>query len=100
MNFSLDKDRAMELAEKLGLKVSFNNEKSGVILTGSDNKVNLYDFDDFFPEIETLKKEFVTKDKDVFLKQITVKHQVTKVNVQITQTPISPSNSKQLIHSA
>jgi hypothetical protein len=99
MNFSLDKDKAMELAEKLGLKVSFNNEKSGVIVNDNDNKMNYsFGFDDFFPELETL--DFITKDKDVFSRQITFKHQITKVEVKTTQTPLSQSNTKQLMRSA
>lgn len=100
MNFSLDKDKAMELAEKLGLKVSFNNEKSGVIVEDKNSMKSLLNFEEFFPELEILEKDFITKDKDMFSRPITVKHQIIKVDVKTTQTPISASNIKQLMRSA
>lgn len=101
MNFSLDKEKAIELAAKLGMKVSFNNAESGVIIKGTDTQESLkFNFESFFPELETLKEEFIMKDEDVFFSEITVKHQTQKIEIVNTPSSIDISNSKKLTGAA
>ncbi len=54
MKFSLDKEKALELAKKFDMNVTFNNPKPGVTIS-ANGKQRDFDFEDFFPELEQKK---------------------------------------------
>lgn len=84
MNFSLDKEVAIELAKKMGIKVSFNNEESGVFFNNKEtNEVTKFNFNDFIPELEKLGDEFITKDEEVFSQEITLINQKPKFELKM-----------------
>lgn len=66
--FTLDKEKAKLLARELGLEVSFDSVKSGVLIKKEDAEM-LLDFDHFFPEISLIDQDktepskLVTKDE-------------------------------------
>lgn len=77
MSNSINKEKALKLAEKLGLKVSFKKPESKVILDSNE-----YNIEDFFPELQELKGNYVTKDEDCFEDQIILKVAAVKLEGQ------------------
>ncbi|WP_404427266.1 hypothetical protein LG296_01480 [Ureibacillus chungkukjangi] len=75
MTNSINKVKAIELAEKLGLKVSFEEQESKIVTNSKE-----YQLEDFFPELQELN--YVTKDTDCFVEEIILKHSVIKVEEQ------------------
>lgn len=98
MKFSLDKEKAVELAKKLDINVTFNNSKSGITISDNGN-LNHFDFESFFPELEQ-NENFITKDKDFFLGETPIKKPSTIVITLNTQQSITISNSKKLTGAA
>ncbi|HDR8159480.1 TPA: hypothetical protein QC072_002307 [Bacillus cereus] len=94
MKFSLDKKKAAELAKQLGLKVSFGSEESGIKIKKNEVE-ELFDFNDFFPELEDDFNSFVTKDQGV-LKD--VQNKILVHSVKVTESKVSlPKNSKRIV---
>lgn len=63
MEFKIDKQKAIKLAEQMGLNVSFNSSNPGVILK-SESETKHKKFVDLFPELNTGYNgdKFITKD--------------------------------------
>ncbi|MBB5173359.1 hypothetical protein [Texcoconibacillus texcoconensis] len=60
MNSSLDKTKAIELAEKFGIQVSFDNPESGVFLNNKENnQMTKYELEEFLPELKGFDKDFI-----------------------------------------
>lgn len=96
MKFSLDKEKAVELAKKLDINVKFNDSKPGVTITSKTGYKD-FDFDDFFPELKQ-GENFITKDKDVFLTETSIKK--TKRVIICFEQSTTISNSKKLTGAA
>lgn len=89
MKFSLDKEKAFNLAKQLGIKISFDNDNPGVIIT-SNEKSTEYTLEQFFPEL-TGNTNFVSKDRDVFESEAPLKN-TSPIIIPNNQTIISSSN--------
>lgn len=65
MIYKIDKQKAFALAKELGLKISFDSDKPGVIMKSGKQK----DFAEFFPELNYIytNEEFITKDSGELL---------------------------------
>lgn len=63
MEFKIDKQKALDLAQEMGLNVTFNAEVPGVTCE-SASRIEHKKFEDFFPELENGidSKLFVTKE--------------------------------------
>lgn len=104
MEFSLDKKKALELAKKLGINVSFDNDQTGVFFKDElgDREVHC-EFEKFFPELGELKQpevtesEFVTRDKwSLRSHEITITQQVAKVKIDSSNQLISSTHTSLL----
>ena len=93
MKFSLDKKKAAELAKQLGLKLNFESEESGIKIKKNEVE-EIFDFDDFFPELDADFNNFVTKDQGV-LKD--VQNKILVHSVKVTESKVSfPKNSNRI----
>jgi len=54
MKFSLDRDRAIEVAKQMNIDLSFNSDIPGVFISG-DEGVKRIELEDLFPELDDLK---------------------------------------------
>jgi hypothetical protein len=97
MNFSLDKEKAIKLANQLDLKISFDNDVSGVMLSKNETNIEL-PFESFFTELRDSGR-FISKDKDVFQGRVPIK-KISPIIIENKQQDITISSSNILTGAA
>lgn len=98
MKFSLDKEKAAELAKKLDIKLTFNHSQADVTISANGDTKD-FEFEDFFPELRQDEK-YIIKDRDIFLGSAPIKKTSSIVIVVNSEPLISISSSNKLTGAA